>query len=65
MPLKQNNQEEIVSFLIECVDKDYELDKDDIEHILKGDFNYIRKQHQLTEFKTIEDVTRYLTEHEQ
>lgn len=32
-------------FLEECIENDYDLDRDDIEHILKLDFDYIRKQY--------------------
>lgn len=35
----------IVDFLNECEEEDYELDADDIRHILKMKFNYVRKQY--------------------
>lgn len=37
--------EEIISFLHECVNKNWELDDDDIQHVLNLDFDYVRKQH--------------------
>ena len=33
----------IVDFLNECEEQDWELDSDDIRHILKLDFDYVRK----------------------
>lgn len=36
---------ELYEFLSECRTNDWELDSDDISHILAGDFDYIRKQH--------------------
>jgi len=39
---KLNNN--IVEFLDECRLKNWELDSDDITHILVGDFDYVRKQ---------------------
>lgn len=36
---------DIIWFLRECIEKDYELDADDIKHILEYDFAYVRKQH--------------------
>ena len=33
----------IVDFLNECEEQDYELDADDIRHILDLDFDYVRK----------------------
>jgi len=35
----------IVEFLRECLRKDYDIDYDDIEHILRGDFDFVRKQY--------------------
>lgn len=35
----------IRAFLAECLSKGFELDYDDIEHILNLDFDYVRKQH--------------------
>lgn len=38
------DQEKIIDFLNECEEQDWELDADDIKHILNNDFDYIRKQ---------------------
>ena len=38
----------IIDFLNECEEQDWELDSDDIRHILKLDFEYIRKQNSAT-----------------
>jgi len=35
--------EEITIFLVECKNNNWDLDSDDIEHVLKGDFEYVRK----------------------
>ena len=35
----------IVSFLDECVQNGWELDTDDIRHIIKRDFDHVRKQY--------------------
>ena len=36
--------DKIVDFLNECEEQDYQLDSDDIRHILNLDFDYVRKQ---------------------
>ena len=40
----QRHCEDIVLFLNECRINNWELDSDDIEHILYEDFDYVRKQ---------------------
>jgi tmRNA-binding protein len=42
------HREKIIDFLNEVEEQDWELDADDIKHILNNDFDYIRKQYQLT-----------------
>lgn len=37
---------DIIEFLNEVEEQDWELDSDDIKHILKLDFDYIRKQYE-------------------
>ena len=39
-----NSDREIINFIIECRANDHELDADDLEHVLKLDFDYVRKQ---------------------
>lgn len=34
--------EEIISFLHECINHEWDLDTDDIKHILDLDFDYVR-----------------------
>ena len=34
------------NFLQECVDNDWDLDADDIKHVLNLDFDYVRKQNE-------------------
>lgn len=43
---------DIVFFLDECQENDYELDSDDIKHIIRGDFEYVRKQYQIIELES-------------
>lgn len=40
------NNDKIVDFLNECEEQDFQLDQDDLTHIIKLDFDYIRKQYQ-------------------
>jgi hypothetical protein len=35
---------QIVDFLNECEEENWELDNDDIRHILQLDFDYVRKE---------------------
>lgn len=37
----------IVDFLNECYYEEWELDADDIKHILQLDFDYVRKQNKV------------------
>ena len=48
--LKQQilKNQEIVDFLNEIEEQDWELDADDIKHVLTMDFDYIRKQQSLS-----------------
>ena len=50
-------QYQIIDFLNECEEQDYWLDGDDIRHILKLDFDYVRKQH-IIEPKNTADLQR-------
>jgi len=43
---KIEKSESIIEFLNEVEEQDWELDSDDIKHILKLDFDYIRKQYE-------------------
>lgn len=52
-----NGQSQIIDFLNECEEQDYWLDGDDIRHILKLDFDYVRKQH-IIEPKNTADLQR-------
>lgn len=47
----------IVDFLNEVEEQDWTLDADDIRHILKLDFDYVRKQH-IIEPKNTADLQR-------
>lgn len=42
------DRERIIDFLNEVEEQDWELDSDDIKHILNMDFDYIRGQYQIT-----------------
>ena len=39
-----DKDEQVGEFLKECVEKGFDLDPDDIRHILDLDFDYVRKQ---------------------
>ena len=39
----------LTDFLSECIKNDHDLDTDDIKHVLDGDFDYVRKQWNITE----------------
>ena len=41
---KANKDKTIVDFLQECHDKGFDLDPDDISHVLQLDFDYVRHQ---------------------
>lgn len=45
--MKRNTEycQKIVDFLEECLVKDYDIDTDNIKHIMNLNFDYIRKQH--------------------
>ena len=51
------DQFKIINFLNECEEQDYWIDGDDIRHILKLDFDYVRKQH-IIEPKNTTDLQR-------
>lgn len=40
------NNDKIVDFLNECEEQDWMLDQNDLTHVLKLDFDYIRNQYQ-------------------
>lgn len=39
----------ILSFLQECENEGWDLDNDDISHVLSLDFDYVRKQNEVSE----------------
>lgn len=49
----------IIDFLNECEEQDYWLDDDDIRHILKLDFDYVRKQHIIEPKNTNDIIQKY------
>lgn len=50
----------IVDFLNECEEENYVLDMDNIRHILKMDFDYIRKQNHLISDEEVQEILKYV-----
>lgn len=48
----------IVMFLVECRKNNWELDTDDIGHVLALDFDYVRKQEELIPKEETEEILK-------
>lgn len=49
--MNEHNALKIYTFLQQCCKENWDLDEDDIKHILELDFDYIRKQYIIEELK--------------
>lgn len=54
----QNRPELILAFLQECEKNYWDLDSDDISHVLSLDFDYIRKQEELISKEETEEILK-------
>ncbi len=54
----QNRPELVLAFLQECENNSWDLDSDDISHVLSLDFDYIRKQNELISDKEAQEILK-------